>query len=55
MIIAAMQLGLQLINWGKQAYEGSQQNTEWTKEQEERMDALIAQIGTKPEDQDTGK
>lgn len=55
LIIAAIQLGIQLIGYGTKAAQTLKQNKELTPEEERKLDQAIEAIGTAPWDQDTGK
>lgn len=55
MIIAAIDGIIALMGLVTKVTASAKRKTEWTKEEEQAVDAKIASIGTAPWDQDTGK
>lgn len=55
LIIAAIDGIIALMGLVTKISDNAKQDHEWTKEEEQAVDAKIAQIGTAPWDQDTGK
>ena len=55
MIIAAIDGIISLMGLITKITASAKRKTEWTPEEEQAVDAKIAQIGTAPWDKDTGK
>lgn len=55
LIIAAINAAMELIAWARKAAAEGKRTAEWTKEEEQAVDAKIDAIGTAPWDRDTGK